>query len=100
MDGGGGMTHFFPPLKGSATIQAKNPDTVIHVVLAGASITAPATIPSGIAMPAFAQTLNNRQITDVVNYVRNSWGNRSASVQMLTVSNIRKILRKPNPRKP
>lgn len=94
MDNGGGMQHFFPPLKGSAAIQAENAGTVIHVVLSGASITAPGTTPTGIAMPSFERTLNNQQIADVVNYIRNAWGNRSSLVRTDTVSDIRKSLKK------
>jgi mono/diheme cytochrome c family protein len=31
-------------------------------------------------MPPFAQSLTDAEIADVVNYVRNSWGNRAAPV--------------------
>lgn len=94
MDNGAGVPHFFPPLRGSAAIQAKNPGTVIHVVLAGASLTPPSSIPTGILMPAFERKLNDRQIADVVNYIRNTWGNRAPLVRVDTVSDIRKSLKK------
>jgi len=94
MDNGAGVPHFFPPLRGSAVIQAKNPGTVIHVVLAGASLTPPSALPTGILMPSFRGTLNDRQIADVVNYIRNAWGNRAPLVATATVSDIRKNLKK------
>lgn len=94
MDNGAGVPHFFPPLRGSAAVQAKDPNTVIHVVLIGASLTPPLSIPTGIAMPAFERKLNNRQITDVVNYIRNAWGNRAPLVGIETVSAIRMSLKK------
>ncbi len=93
MDNGAGVPHFFPPLRGSSAVQTKDPETVIHVVLMGASLPPPMSTPAGIAMPSFAQKLNNRQITDVVNYIRNAWGNRAPLVRTETVSAIRKSLK-------
>lgn len=92
MQGGGGFPHYFPPLKGSATIQADNPGTVIHVVLAGASLTAPSSKPTGLVMPAFDRKLSDQEIADVVNYIRNAWGNRAPLTYADTVSKIRKIV--------
>jgi len=99
MGNGGGFPHYFPPLKGSAAIQAENPGTVINVVLAGASITVPSSKPTGLLMPAFGQKLNDQEIADVVNYIRNTWGNRAPLVHTDTVSEIRKNSHKPATRK-
>ncbi|MHB1605412.1 MAG: c-type cytochrome [Leptospirales bacterium] len=98
-DNGGGVPHFFPPLKGSAAVQAENASTVIHVILAGASITPPSTIPTGIAMPEFDRKLDNQQISDVVNYIRNAWGNRGSLVSPGAVFDIRKSLKKSTAKK-
>jgi len=95
MADGNGLLHYFPPLKGSAAIQAENPGTVINVVLAGASITVPSSKPTGLLMPAFGQKLSDQEIADVVNYIRNSWGNRAPTVRTNTVSEIRKSSQAP-----
>jgi len=90
MGNGGGFPHYFPPLKGSAAIQAENPGTVINVVLAGANIKVPSSKPTGLLMPAFGQKLSDQEIADVVNYIRNTWGNLAPLVRTDTVSVIRK----------
>ncbi|MDQ6780772.1 MAG: cytochrome c [Candidatus Eremiobacteraeota bacterium] len=87
---GRGVPDVFPPLTGSAAIQADNPGTVIHVVLAGARMAAPLSRPTGLAMPGFSWKLDDREIADVVNYARHAWGNRAPLVDAATVAAVRK----------
>jgi mono/diheme cytochrome c family protein len=87
---GRGVAKVFPPLTGSAAIQADNPGTVIHVVLAGSKMAAPSSLPTGLAMPGFAWKLDDHQIADVVNYARQAWGNRAPLVAADTVAAVRK----------
>ena len=37
-----------------------------------------------------AQPLNDQQITDVINYVRNSWGNKGKAVTLAEVKSVKK----------
>jgi len=90
MPDGGGVANVFPPLKLSAAIQATEPGTVVHVVLGGERIPATASKPTGLTMPGFAEKLNDQQIADVVNYIRNAWGNRGSRVDAGAVAQIRK----------
>jgi mono/diheme cytochrome c family protein len=87
---GRGVPDVFPPLTGSAAIQADNPGTVIHVILAGARMAAPPSRPTGLAMPGFGWKLNDQEIADVVNYARHAWGNRAPLVDVETVAAVRK----------
>jgi mono/diheme cytochrome c family protein len=87
---GRGVSKVFPPLTGSAAIQADNPGTVIHVVLAGSKMAAPSSLPTGLAMPGFGWKLDDREIADVVNYARHAWGNRAPLVDARTVAAVRK----------
>jgi mono/diheme cytochrome c family protein len=87
---GRGVPDVFPPLTGSAAIQADYPGTVIHVVLAGARMAAPSSRPTGLAMPGFGWKLDDREIADVVNYARYAWGNRAPLVDADTVAAVRK----------
>jgi mono/diheme cytochrome c family protein len=80
----------FPPLKRSAVIQSREPGTVLHIVLGGATIAATSPKPSGLTMPGFAEKMNDQQIADVVNYIRNAWGNRGSLVDASAVADIRK----------
>ncbi len=90
MPDGRGVVKVFPPLTGSSAIQADNAGTVIHVVLAGARMAAPASKPTGLAMPGFGWKMDNHQIADVVNYIRHAWGNRASLVDADAVAAVRK----------
>jgi mono/diheme cytochrome c family protein len=90
MPDGRGVAKVFPPLTGSAAIQADDPGTVVHVVLAGARMAAPASKPTGLAMPGFGWKMDDQQIADVVNYIRHAWGNRAPLVDADAVARVRK----------
>jgi mono/diheme cytochrome c family protein len=90
MENGEGLAHAFPPLKGSSAVQAKLPDTVIHVVLAGAKMAATPDKPTGFAMPAFDGKLDDKEVADLVNYIRNVWGNHASPTSADAVSKVRK----------
>ena len=90
MENGEGLAQAFPPLKGSSAVQAKTPDTVIHVVLAGAKIAATKGKPTGFAMPAFDWKLDDKEVADLVNYIRNAWGNHASLTSADTVSKVRR----------
>jgi len=90
MPDGGGVAKVFPPLKRSAVIQSREPGTVLHVVLGGEKMAGTASKPSALAMPGFAEKLNDEQIADVVNYIRNAWGNRGSLVDARAVADVRK----------
>ena len=92
MHDGGGIAHVFPPLMGSSAIQAREAATVIRVVLEGASVPARAGQRSYLAMPAFGRKLDDQEVADVVNYIRNAWGNRASAVDADTVAKSRQAL--------
>ncbi len=92
MHDGGGIPDFFPTLMGSSAIQAREPATVLRIVLEGARIPARAGQHAYIAMPAFARKLDDSEIADVVSYIRNAWGNRASPVNAGTVAKARHAL--------
>ena len=92
MIGGVGQPTYFAPLAGNAVAQQSNPDTVLHMILAGSRTAPTPTRPSPLTMPAFAWKLNDRQIADVATYVRNSWGNKAPQVNARAVASMRKHL--------
>ncbi len=70
---GGGIPGVFPPLASNGVVIAPDPANILKVVLAG--------LPARenyIAMPSFASRLTDREIADIANYVRTSWGNGAA----------------------
>ena len=81
---GEGLPGAFPPLKGSAIVTDKNPETLIRIIIEGYDAR-----PEFATMPPFGEQLTDAQIAAIVNYERNHWGNKADPVDASTVSEIR-----------
>jgi len=75
---GKGVANMFPNLAEAATVKAKNPTTVLRVILLGAQTVATDREPTAPAMPAFAWQLNDAQVAAVASYVRDRFGKAPA----------------------
>lgn len=98
MADGKGQKNTFPPLAGSAPIQAAKPQTLIQVVLGGDRMANPPLRPTGLGMPAFDWKLSDQDVADVLTYIRNAWGNQAAAVDAGQVGDVRKALKEYGPR--
>jgi mono/diheme cytochrome c family protein len=87
MENGAGQEHAFPPLRGNAVVQAKEPGTMLHMILDGARIAATKDKPTGLAMPSFDWKLSDQDVADLATYLRAAWGNKASPV---SVSDVRK----------
>jgi mono/diheme cytochrome c family protein len=94
MRGGSGQAGAFPPLKNSSAVQAAEPDTLITAILQGDRVPATQADQTALAMPAFADRLDDGEIAELTSYVRNAWGNRAGDVDAGDVRSIRNKLRK------
>lgn len=92
MHDGNGIRDFIPALAGSSAIQARQPSTVVRVVLQGAQVPAKPGQHGYIAMPAFGRKLDDGEVGAVVTYIRNAWGNRGSPVDAGDVVKERKAL--------
>ncbi len=88
-----GLPGMFPPLAGSDWASAKKPDRMIRMVLHG--VTGPITIngkpfttPAPL-MPPQGAALSDKQIADVLTYVRDAFGNKAGAVTPEQVAAIR-----------
>ncbi|MBK4716916.1 cytochrome c [Enterobacterales bacterium BIT-L3] len=90
---GKGEKNIFPQLANSAPINAQQPVSLMRVVLAGSRGADTPTHPTAPAMPSFAATMNDRQIADVLTYIRNSWGNAASAVSASDVQKMREKLK-------
>jgi len=90
---GEGTPGTFPPLKGDATAQDRDPTTIIRVILDGAHAVATDAHPTPLSMPAFDWKLSDEQIAAVANYVRSTWGNAASTVSASDVQSMRQTLR-------
>jgi mono/diheme cytochrome c family protein len=75
---GKGVPNMFPNLAEAATVKARDPTTVLRVILQGAQTVSTAREPTGPAMPAFGWQLDDAQVAAIATYVRNHCGKAAA----------------------
>lgn len=71
---GSGVPKVFPPLAGNPTVAAKDPATLVHIVLTGGQTVPTAAHPRVFAMPGFAR-LKDSELAEILSFVRANWGN-------------------------
>jgi mono/diheme cytochrome c family protein len=71
------------------TVLADDPTSVIHLILNGSRLPSTPQAPSDLAMPGFGWRLSDKDVADLSNFIRNSWGNKSSKVTEDQVSRIR-----------
>lgn len=77
---GEGIPHVAPPMRTNASLRIASPRNLLVAVTAGLP---EHPLPGGErfqAMPKFGQLLDDRQIADLVNWLRATWGERPANV--------------------
>lgn len=89
---GSGISRMFPTLAGGASTQARNPTSVLHVILEGTRVVGTPIAPTAPAMPSFSWKLSDQEVAAVASYVRNAWGNRASAVSAGDVSSARSSL--------
>ncbi|HWD60411.1 MAG TPA: cytochrome c [Stellaceae bacterium] len=91
---GAGIANLFPRLAGSPSVQSTDPTSLIRVVLAGTQSVATDHAPTAPSMPAFGETLDDREAAAVLTYIRNAWGNAATAVSAGEVAKHRDSLAK------
>ena len=89
---GSGANRTFPNLVKNEPVNAIDPISLIHIVLAGSSMPSTQSAPSALAMPDFGWRLSDAEVADVVSFVRGSWNNHAAAVSRNEVDRLRKTL--------
>jgi alcohol dehydrogenase (quinone), cytochrome c subunit len=89
---GSGANRTFPILAKNEAVNAKDPISLIRIVLAGSSMPSTQTAPSAFAMPDFGWRLSDEEVAYVLSFVRSSWGNHAAAVSRDEVGRVRKTL--------
>jgi len=87
---GMGLPGQFPPLAGSEWVNASGHDRLVRIVLDG--FTGPVDVEGKAfnnTMVPWRDTLDDRQIAAVLTYVRQSWGNKGAPVDVASVKTLR-----------
>jgi alcohol dehydrogenase (quinone), cytochrome c subunit len=89
---GQGYDRVFPALAGNPVAEADNPISLASIVLGGSATPITSLTPAQFTMPAFDWRLTDQDVTDVVNFVRTSWGNTASAIDVDSVSRLRKGL--------
>lgn len=92
---GQGYTRVFPALAGSSVVNGEDSLSLIHIVLNGGTLPATQKAPSAFTMPPFGWRLDDGQVTEIVNFIRTSWGNQGSTVTPHRVSEIREKVKPP-----
>jgi alcohol dehydrogenase (quinone), cytochrome c subunit len=87
---GRGFAPMLAPLAGNPNVLEKDATSLINVTLNGTGDLVIQGIPAPYPMPHYAPVLNDRQIADVLTFIRGSWNNRMPAVQAEDVAKIRK----------
>jgi mono/diheme cytochrome c family protein len=87
---GSGAPRIYPPLPGNANLQSADPSSTLRIILDGAQTVTTPRAPNTGSMPAYAGKLTDREIADVANYIRNSWGNAAPAVTAEQVAKARR----------
>ena len=88
-----GYKRVFPQLAGNPVVMAPEAISLATIVLEGSLTPKTGATPAQFAMPSFAWRLNDQEVADVVNFIRSSWGNRSAPIAAADVAKLRKLVR-------
>ncbi len=88
---GRGAPRVFPALAGNSIVSAEDPSSLIQVTLAGGGMAKTPHDRMAFVMPGFKQ-LKNRDIADILNFIRNGWGNRGSQVKARDVARMRQLI--------
>lgn len=79
----------YPPLAGNLTVRQNPPANLLQSVLYGGFGPSTAGHPRPFGMPPYALQLSEREIAELLSYVRGAWGNQAAPVSALDVQRLR-----------
>lgn len=90
---GSGVKRTFPNLVKNEAVNANDPISLIHIVLAGGAMPSTQTAPSAFAMPDFGWRLSDAEVANVLSFIRGNWGNSAAVVSPDKIGRVRKDLK-------
>ncbi len=86
---GRGQAPWIPPLAGAASSMSKENASSINVTLNGSGRVVANGTPDAYRMPPFRNQLSDREIADVLTFVRKAWGNQGGAVSVDAVKDLR-----------
>ncbi|MCP3722727.1 cytochrome c [Paraburkholderia sp. CNPSo 3272] len=86
---GRGFAPMFAPLAGNPNVLEKDASSLINVTLNGTGDLVIQGMPAPYPMPAYAGVLSDKQIADVLTFVRAGWNNKAGAVGAAEVAKMR-----------
>lgn len=77
---GQGRGEWIPPLAGASSLLSPESASAINITLNGAGRAVADGVPDSYRMPPLRAHLSDREIADVLTFVRSAWGNRGSAV--------------------
>jgi mono/diheme cytochrome c family protein len=87
---GRGFAPMLAPLAGNPNVLEKDASSLVNVTLNGTGDLVTGGIPAPYPMPKYAPVLNDRQIADVLTFIRAGWNNNAPAVRPDDVAKLRK----------
>ncbi|RFU49533.1 cytochrome c [Paraburkholderia sp. DHOC27] len=87
---GRGFAPMLAPLAGNPNVLEHDPSSLINVTLNGTEDLVIQGIPAPYPMPKYSPVLNDRQIADVLTFIRTGWNNGAPAVSAEEVAKLRK----------
>lgn len=92
---GKGAPRIYPALAGNSIVFADDPSSLIQITLAGGKTPDTPADVMAFTMPGFAH-LPNWQLAEILNFIRNSWGNHGSEIKEADIARMRReIANKP-----
>ncbi|WP_273690075.1 c-type cytochrome [Ketogulonicigenium vulgare] len=89
---GEGIPGMIPAFAGNPSMLTNDATNVIHALLMGARAPATESLATAAGMPSFAWKMSDAEIVEILDFVRNSWGNSAAAVSIDEVEVLREDL--------
>ncbi|WP_435165987.1 c-type cytochrome [Falsirhodobacter sp. 1013] len=86
---GEGMGLLAPAFAGNAAMLSPDITNLTHALMVGGRAVSSHESPTGAGMPSFAWKYSDRQLAEILDYVRNSWGNAAPPVDVADVAKMR-----------
>ncbi|WP_454688719.1 c-type cytochrome [Achromobacter aloeverae] len=86
---GRGQAPWIPPLAGAASSMSTENASSINATLNGSGRVVANGMPDAYRMPPFRAQLSDKEIADVLTFVRTAWGNRGGAVTQEAVKDLR-----------
>jgi mono/diheme cytochrome c family protein len=86
---GEGIKGMVTAFAGNRRMLTDDPTNLLHAMLMGARAPHTEARQTAAGMPSFAWKMNDQQVAEILNYVRNSWGNAAVEVHAEQVAALR-----------